>query len=1132
MVVEIHGVDDDRSVTVTGLDDVSEGSNAVFTVTLSAARNAATEITLAWANGQGSNDVAESGDYTVTYSNDGIDATKAAVYYFVGQTQTFLSVSSDGKINLPANITTFYVRVPTTQEKEFEGKEDFQLTASVTSGKSGSDTSTIVDDGTGKTYDDKGLSPTGPGNDDRPIFSVGSVKVSEGGKAFFTVTRNGTSAVSQTVQVSTSLASGDTAEANDFTAITNQTLTFVAGDNTETFFVQTALDPVYEGDETFTVTLSNPTSGALISLTDGSAQGTIADDGTGAVFNNDGTVNTAATPDNDKPKAINDNLDVGLGGTVTDNIITRNDTPAASSQLQVRSIAFVDAFGVERSFNLDALQNATRTGYDKQVQLADGLLFISANGDTLYQHEGRRFLVTAVEERGVLEYNTTGLADGWTTVALNTSVVVSLQDIQDGRLRFTATQELTNAQAAVAQIIEMDWRSDGFTYTMSDSGGLSPSSANVTYTVTGSETTYQAPVAPGADADVDGIASRVESVLANKARGIEGIQPQTYVLDANNLVAGNTPGQSSIGIGMAFDGDLNIDSPAVGDAYQNSVTTFSWINSSYFTASNQNPDQGNFKSIVTLVAENLSTTKGVPNPDVQLRGVNVAPLSDEQAAGLRALVKFTPNWSPMGFSAEIRSDASTVSNIDTDPIRAGNQWRFTVDISRTGETTETFMGFVKWIDQATINAYAVAGLPLTTLDGLPITREGWVDFTQRVPGADGVTITNADGNILLLQYTITDNAFGDNDLRAGYITDPGMPVFLQREVSVADSAEVDEGGVASFAVSLNAIRLLPTTIDLSLQDVSTDSANGVPLDYAAQMEAYYIDTSGNRQTLEVVNGRVQLPGGVASFNVLVRSIQDAEDEIDETFTLTARLAEGANDSGSASIVDDDAPAALPDKPPVTPVLQQAPAEPSPPPTVTAPVQSFASTLAPLAPALVPVDAPAPLADTMTSSSGTPIPVSQTAPPGLSLYQGVTDQFVQSTDMSTKVGLPFDAFIHSNKDAVVKLQAKQADDSNLPAWVQFDATTGVFEVTPPKDFKGKLDLKVIARDDDGREAVAIFQMFIGEQTTDRPQSRDSFTEKLRMAGNRPITLVRVVDASRPVAAPAPVREAPAVKAIPA
>jgi hypothetical protein len=156
-------------------------------------------------------------------------------------------------------------------------------------------------------------------------------------------------------------------------------------------------------------------------------------------------------------------------------------------------------------------------------------------------------------------------------------------------------------------------------------------------------------------------------------------------------------------------------------------------------------------------------------------------------------------------------------------------------------------------------------------------------------------------------------------------------------------------------------------------------------------------------------------------------------------------------------------------------------------------------------------------------------VSETAAPGLSLYQGITDQFVQTTGAMTKVSLPFDAFIHSNKDAVIKLEAKQADNSNLPAWVQFDPATGVFEVTPPPGFKGKLDLKVIARDDDGREAVAIFQMFVGEQQQSLP-GRDSLTEKLRMAGKRPITLVRVADApAKLVSRDVPVREALSARA---
>ena len=106
-----------------------------------------------------------------------------------------------------------------------------------------------------------------------------------------------------------------------------------------------------------------------------------------------------------------------------------------------------------------------------------------------------------------------------------------------------------------------------------------------------------------------------------------------------------------------------------------------------------------------------------------------------------------------------------MTNIDQDPSRPGFQWRFTVDISRTGETVDTFMAFIKWVDQATIDAYRAANLPLVDLTGDPITKPGWVDFTRIAPGGDGVTIGSSSGNILFLDYTITDNAFGDRLLR-------------------------------------------------------------------------------------------------------------------------------------------------------------------------------------------------------------------------------------------------------------------------------------------------------------------------------------------------------------------------------
>jgi len=228
---------------------------------------------------------------------------------------------------------------------------------------------------------------------------------------------------------------------------------------------------------------------------------------------------------------------------------------------------------------------------------------------------------------------------------------------------------------------------------------------------------------------------------------------------------------------------------------------------------------------------------------------------------------------------------------------------------------------------------------------------------------------------------------------------------------------------------------------------------------------------------------------------------------------------GSHNQTVTAQLDDDRPKSNPVpaiEPPPTVDPQALPKEL---PEIVAPKDTFSSELTPLAPTLKPVDPPPPLGAVLTSYNGHPIAVSESAPNGLSLYSGITDQFVQSRDSSVKISIPYDAFVHTNKEAVIKLQAKQADDSPLPNWVEFDPAAGTFTVKPPKDFKGKLDLKVIARDDEGREAVALFQMFVGEQdpVETKPQSRSSFTEKLRMAGKRPVSLVRVAEGAHKVRA---------------
>ncbi|MFM6997474.1 MAG: hypothetical protein ACKOXL_10380, partial [Limnohabitans sp.] len=74
------------------------------------------------------------------------------------------------------------------------------------------------------------------------------------------------------------------------------------------------------------------------------------------------------------------------------------------------------------------------------------------------------------------------------------------------------------------------------------------------------------------------------------------------------------------------------------------------------------------------------------------------------------------------------------------------------------------------------------------------------------------------------------------------------------------------------------------------------------------------------------------------------------------------------------------------------------------------------------------------------------------------------------------------------------------------------------------FRGKLDLKVIARDDKGNEATALFRLFVGEPTEPvetKPQSRQGLSEKLRLAAKRaPMAAPEVVlqRVSAPVPAP--------------
>jgi 6-phosphogluconolactonase (cycloisomerase 2 family) len=101
--------------------------------------------------------------------------------------------------------------------------------------------------------------------------------------------------------------------------------------------------------------------------------------------------------------------------------------------------------------------------------------------------------------------------------------------------------------------------------------------------------------------------------------------------------------------------------------------------------------------------------------------------------------------------------------------------------------------------------------------------------------------------------------------------------------------------------------------------------------------------------------------------------------------------------------------------------------------------------------------------------------------------------VQETAAGTiSFALPVDTFAHTRPDAVVTLKAAQPDGQPLPPWLAFDPKTGAFTGQPPSGEGGVLTVQVVARDQNGREAVATVRINLGNPagTVEKPAGGNS------------------------------------------
>jgi hypothetical protein len=168
---------------------------------------------------------------------------------------------TSGTLTFGAGETSTSVDVPATGDTLYEGNQTFTVSLSSPSNAGIADA-----DAVGTITDD----------DPKPSFSIDDVSVVEGNAgtatATFTASMSNPSAAGASVQWATS--DGSALAGSDYEA-GGATLTFSAGDVSQTVHVTIDGDTVDESDETFGVTLSTPT-GATIA--DASATGTITDD--------------------------------------------------------------------------------------------------------------------------------------------------------------------------------------------------------------------------------------------------------------------------------------------------------------------------------------------------------------------------------------------------------------------------------------------------------------------------------------------------------------------------------------------------------------------------------------------------------------------------------------------------------------------------------------------------------------------------------------------------------------------------------------------------------------------------------------------------------------------------------------
>ncbi|MFN1514750.1 tandem-95 repeat protein [Vibrio owensii] len=858
-------LDNDRtSLSVSNAGDVSEGSDAVFTVSLSNEVQSPVVVNLSpKTDGNYTAEDEDLGNMTVTY----IDGE--------GQEQT-LDVSPSGDVTIPAGVTDITVTITTTQDDVYEGAESFGLVVT----ESGGITSNGVASGEAVIKDDgSAVGPTTPDND-KPLLSIsGGGDINEGEEALFVVSLSNQTESPVVINLATSTSGAYTAENSDIKDFVvtykdsegetkslavsdNGDVTIPAGITAIEVSVPTTQDDVYEGSESFGL-IATESAGIT---SNGSAVGQ-------ANIKDDGSVVGPTTPDNDKPA-----LTVEGGGNVNEgenavftvslsnqtesavvvnlSVETDGNYSAQDNDLGDLVVTYVDTNGQTQSLNVDGNGNVTIP-----AGIQDITVTVPTNEDHIYEGN-ETFGLTVTESNGV---TTNGQATGQATIldaesAPKVSIVADQDSVNEGQTAgFTVSLDQIADEKVTVEFEYSGTAQDGTDFTGVASIEVPAGQSSVDLDITTlTDGTYE-----GAESftvtikDVEGAEATAStnnsaSVTINDAQQA----PKVSIVADTGSTAEGGDASFTVSIDQKADEDVVVTFTIGGD-----------VDSDDYTAPNT--------YTVTIPAGQTSVALDIKTLDDGIyEGAEDLTVTLTETSGADSSL----NTASKEASVSV-TDAQTAPKVsivaDQDSVNEGQTAGFTVSLDQIAdekvtvefEYSGTAQDGTDFTGVASIEVpvgQASVDLDIVTLtDG---TYEGAESFTvtiKDVEGADATASTNNSASVTI------------NDAQQA----PKVSI-------VADQDSVNEGQTAGFTVSLDQVADEKVTVEFEYSGTAQDGT----------------DFTGVAS--------IEVPAGQSSVDLDITTLTDGTYEGAESFTVTIKDVEGADatasTNNSASVTINDA----------------------------------------------------------------------------------------------------------------------------------------------------------------------------------------------------------------------------------